>query len=440
MPQLGETVAEGRITAWSKAVGDRIAAGEVLFEIETDKTAMEVPTTSGGIVSEIRVPAGATVPVGTVVAVLSAGPAAAANGAGANASGSAGTTAAPTDPYRSVRTPARNYGPATLPNGVKVTPAARRLAAESGVDLSTLRGSTRHGHITARDIEDALKNRAPAAAGAPPSHVSSAPPKAMPPPQAQAAAPLAESGRAEADSGLAERIRSLYAHVPHEVVPLDVMRRTIARRLVEAKQTIPHFYLNAEVQVDRLLQLRGEINDAGRDIKLSVNDWIIKAAAMALQRVPEANAAWAGDALLRFRHSDISVAVAVDGGLYTPVIRQAEAKTLAVLSKEMKELAARARSHALAPDDYRGGALTLSNLGMHGVRSFEAIVNPPQAAILAVGAAEKRAVEGPNGTVRFATVMALTLSCDHRIIDGALGARLLAALRTLLEAPASLLV
>lgn len=426
MPQLGETVAEGRITAWCKNVGDRVSAGEVLFEIETDKTAMEVPTTEAGTLSEIRVPAGTTVPVGTVVAVLSGAGATTGNGADRGAAGPSGLSkAAPADPYRSVRTPERNYGPATLAGGIKVTPAARRLATESGLDLRTVSTSTRHGHITARDVEGALKNRTQ---------------QSTPRVDGVATAPNSTAASA-ADVGLNERVRALYANADYEVLPLNTMRRTIATRLVEAKQSIPHFYLNGDVQLDRLLQLRSEINAAAGDgLKLSVNDWIIKAAAMALRRVPEANAAWAGDAVLRFRHSDISVAVAVDDGLYTPVIRRAQAKSLPQLSKEMKELAARARSHALSPDDYRGGALTISNLGMHGVRSFVAIINPPQAAILAVGAAERRPVEGPNGSVRFGTVMSLTLSCDHRIIDGYLGARLLAAIRTQLEAPGTLLI
>jgi pyruvate dehydrogenase E2 component (dihydrolipoamide acetyltransferase) len=236
------------------------------------------------------------------------------------------------------------------------------------------------------------------------------------------------------------QVKALYGGVAFEEVPLDGMRRTIARRLTEAKQSIPHFYLSADVSMDRLVAVRTELNaQSNGQLKISINDFIIKAVALALQRVPEANAAWAEESVLRFRQSDVAVAVAIEGGLFTPVIRDAAAKSIGALSREMKSLAERAQARSLKPNEYSGGAITISNLGMYGVREFAAIVNPPQAAILAVGAAERRPVEGPDGSVRFGSVMSLTLSCDHRVIDGALGARLLGAIRTLLESPLLLL-
>ena len=256
------------------------------------------------------------------------------------------------------------------------------------------------------------------------------------------------AGRAMLARGpIAEQIKALYRDVPFEEVPLDGMRKTIATRLVQAKQTIPHFYLTADVEIGRLLALREEANAAApkdRDgkpaFKLSVNDLVIKAWAAALQRVPAANAVWAEDRILRFRHSDIGVAVAIEGGLITPVIRQAEQKTLSAISNEMKDLAARARARKLKPPEYQGGSSAISNLGMYGVREFSAIINPPQATILAVGAARRQAVETADGGVAFASVMTVTLSCDHRVVDGALGAELLAAFKGFVEQPVTMLV
>ena len=412
MPQLGETVAEGKITTWYRAVGDTVAAGDSLFEIETDKTSMDVPTTEAGVLSEIRVAAGDTVPVGAVVAVL----------AGAQAAN--GTQAASSfDPMNPVRTPERNFGPATLPNGIKVTPVARRLAAQSGVDLSQLAGSGPHGRIVAHDVQAAARATAQP-------RVAAAASTAAPP----AAAPSA--GAASAD-----QVKALYATVPFEQISLDAMRRTVARRMLEATQSIPHFYLTADISMDRLAALRAELNaQAAGAFSLSINDFLIKAVALALQQVPQANAAWANDCILRFQRSDVAVAVAVEAGLFTPVIRHADSQSLTSISREIKSLVERARSRTLKPGDYQGGSITISNLGMYGVRSFSAIVNPPQAAILAVGAAERRPVEAPDGSVRFGTVMTVTLSCDHRIIDGALGARLLGAVKDLMQAPLLLLV
>jgi pyruvate dehydrogenase E2 component (dihydrolipoamide acetyltransferase) len=439
MPQLGETVAEGKITQWFKSAGDTIKPGDNLFEIETDKVSMEVPSTAAGVLAEIRVPAGAVAPVGAVVAVIADGAAAAPSKPAAAAAPapsasppplampvvSTRTAAAPTapiqlDPFFEVRTPERNYGPARLPGGGTATPLARRLAAEGGIDLAKISPSGPHGRILARDVESAAR----AAAASRP------------------ATTIAPAEELSADS-----IKAIYRDVPFREVPLDGMRRTIARRLIEAKQTIPHFYLTADVEITRLLTLREEANaaapkDEGGNLafKLSLNDLIIKAWAAALQRVPAANAVWAQDRILRFEHSDIAVAVALEGGLIAPVIRRVERKTLSAISNEMKELATRARAKKLKPSDYEGGSSTISNLGMYGVREFAAIINPPQATILAVGAARRQGIEREDGSVGFASVLSVTLSCDHRVVDGALGAELIAAFRRLVEQPVTMLV
>ena len=447
MPQLGETVTEGKIVKWFKQAGDKIAAGDNLFEIETDKTSMEVPATTAGVLSEVRVAVGEIAPVGAVVAVIGGTSASAASSARASkapapaappraAVASAARTAqivpmpqaapvarpAIADPFREVRTPERNYGPARLANGAAVTPLARRLAHESGVDLGRVSASGPHGRIQARDVGTAI-----AANGG----------------RMTATAPRPTTPTAPS----ADKVKSLYAPGSYEEVPLDGMRRTIAARLVEAKQTIPHFYLTADVDLDELLTVREQANDKapkGKDGKpayrLSVNDFLIKALAASLQRVPAANAAWAEDRILYFTSSDISIAVAVEGGLITPVIRGADLKSVAAISQEMKELATRAKTRKLKPDEYQGGATTISNLGMFGVSSFSAIINPPQATIFAIGAAERRPIETREGGFRFVTRMTVTLSCDHRVVDGALGAELLATFKGLVEQPVTALV
>jgi len=437
MPQLGETVAEGKITKWFKSAGDKIAPGDNLFEIETDKVSMEVPSTTAGVLTEVRVAAGDVAPVGAVVAVISDDGAAvkAAPAKAAAASPPSKAPAAPArvpaamsaatpapapqrpialDPFREVRTPERNFGPARLASGVAVSPLARRLAAQAGIDLGRLVPSGSHGRILARDVETAVANRV--APGAPISGPSAA------------------------------KVKALYEAGSYEEVPLDAMRRTIAARLMEAKQTIPHFYLSADVTISRLLEVREEANAAapkdasGKPVfKLSLNDFVIKAWALALNRVPAANAVWAEDRILRFRHSDIGIAVALEGGLITPVIRQAERKTLFDISAEMRELAERARARRLKPQEYQGGASAISNLGMFGIREFAAIINPPHGTILAVGAGERRPIETDDG-FRFVSQMTVTLSCDHRVVDGALGAELLAAFKGFVEQPVTMLV
>jgi len=448
MPQLGETVAEGKITQWFKSAGDAIKPGDNLFEIETDKVSMEVPSTTAGVLAEIRVPAGEVAPVGAVVAVIAGGAAASAPPAAealskpAPASAAApaarplsvavpvaaaqGAAAAPIklDPFFEVRTPQRNYGPARLAGGRSATPLARRLAAEGGIDLAAISPSGPHGRIVARDVEA----------------VARAAPKAAP-------RPVEAPGVVLAAGPSAEEVKALYRDVPFQEVPLDGMRRIIATRLVQAKQTIPHFYLTADVEIGRLIALREEANAAApKDddgkvaFKLSLNDLIIKAWAAALQRVPAANAVWAQDRILRFQHCDIGVAVAIEGGLIAPVIRRAEMKALSAISNEMKELAARARARKLTPDEYQGGSSAISNLGMYSVREFSAVINPPQATMLAVGAARRQAVEKEDGGVAFASVLAVTLSCDHRVVDGVLGAELLAAFKNFIEQPVTMLV
>jgi pyruvate dehydrogenase E2 component (dihydrolipoamide acetyltransferase) len=443
MPQLGETVAEGKITTWFKSIGDAVKPGDNLFEIETDKVSMEVPATSAGVLTEIRVGAGEVAPVGAVVAIVAgaAGEPAARVPAVANgpAAAKAPMTAAPLpdaaampvfpsaavtsatpparvmlDPFREVRTPERNYGPARLPGGAVVTPLARRLAGEAGIDLSRVVASGPHVRIVARDVQSAI-----------------------------AAAPSGAARRAPSP----ERIKALYAEGTYEEVPLDSMRRTIAARLVEATQTIPHFYLVADVAIERLEAVRREANaaalpDAAGEpaFKLSLNDFVIKALALALQRVPAANAVWAEDRILRFKSSDIGVAIAIDDGLVTPVIRGAEKKSLRDIATEMKDLAERARARKLEPAELEGGASAVSNLGMFGVREFAAIINPPHATVLAAGAGIRRPVETADGGVAFRSEMTVTLACDHRVVDGAVGAELLVAFRHFIEHPVAMMI
>ena len=443
MPQLGETVAEGKITKWFKSAGEPVKPGDSLFEIETDKVSMEVPSATAGVLVEIRVPAGAVVPVGAIVGIIGDGTSrVAANPAAAPVSppppSSAAAVSVPPsavaesktahtrdrerskmslDPFFEVRTPERNYGPARLPGGITVTPLARRLAGEAGIDLARVHGSGPHGRVVARDIDDASRSwrAAPAAASA-----------------------LGPS---------AAEIKALYEPGSYEEVPLDAMRRTIAARLTQAVQTIPHFYLTTDIDIGRLIALREEANNAaGKNednkpaFKLSLNDFVIRAMALALQAVPAANAVWAADRIVRFRHSDIGIAVALDGGLITPVVRSAEMKSVSAISAEMKDLTSRARDKKLKPGEYQGGAAAISNLGMHGIREFSAIINPPHATILAVGAARRQAVEKQAGGVAFASMLSVTLSCDLRVVDGALGAELLSAVKTFMESPVRMLV
>lgn len=435
MPQLGETVSEGKVTTWFKSVGDTVKVGENLFEVETDKVTMEIQATEGGVLTEIHVVVGVVAPVGAVVATIgeagSARPKASAAPpapAPQRAATPAPTTRPPTpvpaaalrtpialDPYFEVRTPAKTYGKARTPGGAAVTPLARRLAAEAGIDLGSVTGSGPHGRIVAADIKSAPQSRA--------------------------------AGAAMAQGPTAAEIAALYGDTPYEEVPLDGMRKVIAARLLQAKQTIPHFYIVDDIDIGAMAALRDQINAAAprdRDgtpaYKFSLNDFIIKAWALALQAVPPANAVFAEDRILRFARSDVAVAVAMEGGLITPLIRNAEAKSLRAISSEMRDLAGRARSRKLLPQEYQGGASAISNLGMYGVREFAAIINPPHGTILAVGASRRQAFETEDGGVAFASVMTVTLSCDHRVVDGALGAELLAAFKDAIANPIRIVV
>ena len=410
MPEVAANATHATLAAWSKKEGEPIAAGDCLAEVETDKAIVEISADSAGVMGQWLVPAGQEVEVGAPIAVLlAAGEAAAdvqallqAAGAVATAPAAAAASAVPGTPAPAATT-AQASG-----ERLRASPLARRLAAQRGVDLSRLQGSGPGGRIVKIDVE-----RAQAAAPAP--ALASAP---------VAAAPVA----APAGSGA-----SAFTEVPH-----SSMRRTIARRLAESKSTIPHFYLTVECRMERLLALRAEIN-AAASRKISVNDFIVRAVAVALREVPQANVGWTDTAMRQYAQADVAVAVSTDTGLITPIVRAADRKTLSQISAEIADLAARARAGQLRPEEYQGGSFSVSNLGMHGVGAFSAIINPPQAAILAVGASQQKPVV-ENGELKVGTVMACTLSVDHRAIDGALAAQWLAAFQRAIEAPLSMLI
>jgi pyruvate dehydrogenase E2 component (dihydrolipoamide acetyltransferase) len=321
---------------------------------------------------------------------------------------------------------------------VFASPLAKRVAKEAGIDIASVQGSGPHGRVVEKDVRAALSGGAKPAAAAP----APAPAAAAPAP-AQVAKPAAPQ---LAQSASADQVKAMFEAGTYEEVPLDGMRRTIAKRLVESKQTVPHFYLSLDCELDALMALREQLNGAaGKDkdgkpaYKLSVNDFVIKALAIALQRVPAANAVWAEDRILKMKHSDVGVAVAIEGGLFTPVVRKAEQKTLTAISAEVKDMAGRARNRRLKPEEYQGGSTAVSNLGMFGIKNFQAVINPPQGTILAVGAGENRVVV-KNGAPAVIQAMTVTLSCDHRVVDGALGAELLAAFKQLIESPMGMLV
>jgi pyruvate dehydrogenase E2 component (dihydrolipoamide acetyltransferase) len=425
MPALSPTMEEGTLAKWLVKTGDTVKSGQILAEIETDKATMEFEAVDEGVVGKILVAEGtAGVKVNTPIAVLLE------DGEDASSVASQPSSAAPVaaaTPAKSVA-PAGDVRPVAAPapvsGGARVfaSPLARRIARDKGLDLTAVRGSGPHGRIVRADVEGAQ-----AGAAKPVAAPGAEAPKAAP-------APVAAS----MPTGPAtETVLKMYADRAYEEVPLDGMRRTIAARLTEAKQTIPHFYLRREVRLDALMAFREQLNKQleGRGVKLSVNDFIIKACAMALQAVPNANAVWAGDRMLRLKPSDVAVAVAVEGGLFTPVLRDADKKSLSALSAEMKDLAARAKSKKLAPHEYQGGSFAISNLGMMGIENFDAVINPPHGSILAVGAGVKKPVVLTDGTIGVATVMSMTLSVDHRVIDGALGAEFLKAVIESLENP-----
>ncbi|MEA2903100.1 MAG: hypothetical protein QOI12_487 [Alphaproteobacteria bacterium] len=446
MPALSPTMEKGNLAKWLKKEGDAVKAGDVIAEIETDKATMEYESIDDGVMAKIVVPEGTQdVPVNQLIAVLAqegedpkAAAAAAGKGAtpaakpaGASQSPSSAPASSPDTrpagaprPEEGATAPvAKDAGSGQGANRVLASPLARRLAKDAGIELARIQGSGPHGRIIARDVEAAKSGKGPAPAGAAP-----------------AGAPLPVQAPSD------DKIKALFEPGSYEVVPHDNIRKVIARRLVEAKLTIPHFYLTLDCNIGKLLAAREEINaaapkdkDGKPAYKLSVNDFCIKALALALQRVPDANVTWTEGGMLKHKRSDIGVAVSIPGGLITPVVRHAEAKSLSVISNEMKDYAARARARKLKPEEYQGGTSAVSNLGMYGVKDFAAVINPPHATILAVGVGEERAV-AKGGKIEAAWVMSVTLSTDHRAVDGALGAQLLGAFKALIENPVMMVV
>ncbi|WP_386626954.1 pyruvate dehydrogenase complex dihydrolipoamide acetyltransferase [Sulfitobacter geojensis] len=423
MPALSPTMEEGTLAKWLVKEGDTVSSGDVMCEIETDKATMEFEAVDEGVIGKILIADGSEgVKVNTAIAVLLE------DGESADDIGQAPAPAAApkeveaeaaTAPVeKSAPTPA---APAAADGSrVFASPLARRIAADKGLDLASIKGSGPRGRIVKADVEGLSKSDAPKATAAP---------EAAGKPAPMAAGPDADA------------VLKIYADRAFEEVKLDGMRKTIAARLTEAKQTVPHFYLRRDIQLDALMAFRAQLNKQlePRGVKLSVNDFIIKACALALQQVPDANSVWAGDRTLKLKPSDVAVAVAIEGGLFTPVLKDAEMKSLSALSAEMKDLATRARDRKLAPHEYQGGSFAISNLGMMGIDNFDAVINPPHGAILAVGAGVKKPVVGADGELAIATVMSVTLSVDHRVIDGALGAELLNAIKDNLEAPMTML-
>ena len=421
MPALSPTMEEGTLAKWLVKEGQAVKSGDLLAEIETDKATMEFEAVEEGVIGKLLVAEGtAGVKVNTPIALM-AGEGEAIAAAKAAVVAPAAVAQTEVAPVAVVAAPVA----VAAKGGKRVfsSPLARRLAADKGIDLAAITGSGPHGRVVKADVDGSRAVAFVAVAAAP----APAPAPARP---------------ALATSASAEQVARIYEGRDYEVVTLDGMRKTIAARLTEAKQTIPHFYLRRDVQLDALLAFREVLNKqlAGRGVKLSVNDFLIKACALALQAAPAANAVWAGDRIFRMKSSDVAVAVAIEGGLFTPVLRDAEIKSLSVLSAEMKDLAARAKLRKLAPQEYQGGSFAISNLGMFGIDNFDAVINPPHGSILAVGAGVKRPVVGADGAIKVATVMSMTLSVDHRVIDGALGAEFLKAIIENLENPIGMLV
>ncbi|HET6470092.1 MAG TPA: pyruvate dehydrogenase complex dihydrolipoamide acetyltransferase [Geminicoccaceae bacterium] len=445
MPALSPTMTEGNLAKWVKNEGDQVKAGDVIAEIETDKATMEVEAVDEGTLGKILVQEGTEgVKVNQPIALLleegeDAAALAKGNGeqkpapAPAEAPKTETAPAAPPGPPREAAAGARETkeppAEAAAHDGTRIfaSPLAKRMAAQAGLDLAGIRGSGPHGRIVKADIDKALAE--PKAAPAPAEKPA---PEAAAPAPAPAAAPAAA---APAAPGAVAPPRE-----PHEVVQLNNMRKVIARRLTEAKQTIPHFYLTMDMELDALLKLRADLNGRkGAEYKLSVNDFVIKAVALALRKKPDCNALWGGDRIYRLKDVDVSVAVAIEGGLITPIIRHADQKGLATISAEMKDLVARAKEGRLKPEEFQGGGFSISNLGMYGIKDFQAVINPPQACILAVGAGEQRPVV-KEGALAIATMMSCTLSTDHRVVDGALGAEFLQELKKLVEDPIALML
>jgi pyruvate dehydrogenase E2 component (dihydrolipoamide acetyltransferase) len=447
MPALSPTMEKGNLAKWTKREGDKVKAGDVIAEIETDKATMEYEAPEDGVLAKIVVPEGTTdVPVNQVIAVLagegedakaaasSAGSASAPAPKAAEAPKAVAPAPAPAPAKAEAPKPAAaSAAPAAAPktNGqggrVFSSPLARRLAKEAGIDISRIGGTGPHGRVVARDVAAAKDG------------------KGLKAPAAAPGAPAAAGGttfQLPAD----DKIRALYEEGSYEVIPHDNMRRVIAQRLTASTQNIPHFYLTVDCVIDTLMAAREEINASAPKnkegkpaYKLSVNDFVVKALAVALQKIPNANVSWTESGMLKHRHSDVGVAVALPGGLITPIVRNAESKSLSAISNELKDMVARARARKLKPQEYQGGTTAVSNLGMYGIKDFTAVINPPHATILAAGAAEERAIVR-KGEIVAATVMSVTLSCDHRAVDGALGAELIGAFKALIENPVMMVV
>ncbi|AYM62226.1 pyruvate dehydrogenase complex dihydrolipoamide acetyltransferase [Agrobacterium fabrum] len=446
MPALSPTMEEGNLAKWLVKEGDKVAPGDVIAEIETDKATMEVEAVDEGTVAKLVVPAGSEgVKVNALIAILAADgedvAEAAKGGAAAPAKAEApkqeaAKAEAPKEEAAPVKAekPVADQAPASstpapvAKSGERIfaSPLARRLAKEAGLDLSAVSGSGPHGRIVKTDVE-----KAAASGGA----------KAAPAAAASAGAPAPALAKGQSD----EAVLKLFEPGSYELVPHDGMRKVIAKRLVESKQTVPHFYVSVDCELDTLLALRAQLNAAAPEkdgkpaYKLSVNDMVIKALALSLRDVPDANVSWTESAMVKHKHSDVGVAVSIPGGLITPIIRKAEEKSLSTISNEMKDYGKRAKERKLKPEEYQGGTTAVSNMGMMGVKSFSAVINPPHATILAVGAGEQRAVV-KNGEIKIANVMTVTLSTDHRCVDGALGAELIGAFKRYIENPMGMLV
>jgi pyruvate dehydrogenase E2 component (dihydrolipoamide acetyltransferase) len=435
MPALSPTMEKGNLTKWLKKEGDTVKSGDIIAEIETDKATMEVEAVDEGILAKILVAEGTEdVPVNQPIAVIAEegeDVSAAAAAPAPAAAGAPAPQAAASAPAAPVSAPAPAAAPQASGERVFSSPLARRIAKEANLDLSAIKGSGPHGRVVERDVKAAISGGGAKAAPAPAAA-----------PQAAASAPAPAAPQAMSD----DKIKKFFDAGSFEEIPHDSMRKVIARRLVEAKSTIPHFYLSVDCELGALLALREQINGAApkdKDgkpaFKVSVNDFVIKALALALRDTPDANVTWTEGAMLKHKHADVGVAVSIPGGLITPIIRKAETKTLSTISNEMKDYAARAKARKLKPEEYQGGSSAVSNLGMFGIKNFSAVINPPHATILAVGAGEKRViVKGGQPTV--ADMMSVTLSTDHRAVDGALGAELLAAFRKYIESPMGMLV
>lgn len=450
MPALSPTMEEGNLAKWLVKEGDKVAPGDVIAEIETDKATMEVEAVDEGTVAKLVVPAGTeAVKVNALIAILAAdGEDVAEAAKGGNAAPAASRAkaeapkqeAAKAEAPKEEAVPAKAEKPAADQASAPSTPApvaksgerifasplARRLAKEAGLDLTAVSGSGPHGRIVKTDVE-----KAAASGGA----------KAAPAAAASAGAPAAALAKGPSE----EAVLKLFEPGSYELVPHDGMRKVIAKRLVESKQTVPHFYVSVDCELDTLLALRAQLNAAAPEkdgkpaYKLSVNDMVIKALALALRDVPDANVSWTESNMVKHKHSDVGVAVSIPGGLITPIIRKAEEKSLSTISNEMKDYGKRAKERKLKPEEYQGGTTAVSNMGMMGVKSFSAVINPPHATILAVGAGEQRAVV-KNGEIKIANVMTVTLSTDHRCVDGALGAELIGAFKRYIENPMGMLV